>query len=203
MASEKFEEFVSDPENFGRFLDHIANGGAGPPFCRAHGIGFHYMVRWINADSSRQKQYEISLLARKEWVIESLLGELRSIAFIRVSDLYNADMSLKHPSEWPDHVAGCIKEIEQIEYFEGYGRDKEHVGHIKKLKMHDKIKAIELLGKNLALFVETQRHEIGETLGDLIMRSVAMPPPPNGTLLTGKEALEQSQAKQGNSDAEQ
>lgn len=192
----KFQEFVEDPANFAHFLDHISAGGSGPQFCRAYKITFHALVRWINADDQRQKQYAVALRARKEWVVEEILAQARSIAMLNPKALYSDAGGLKHPSEWPDELAACVDSLEQVDYFEGSGEDREQVGHLKKIKFHSKLKAIELLGKNLALFNETTKHEIGESLGDLIGRALQKPPPPGGTLLTGEQAVMLATTKQ-------
>lgn len=77
---------------------------------------------------------------------------LTEIARVTLSDLrkgYNADGSLKLPTEWDDDTAAAISGVETFEEFQGRGGDRTLIGHTKKIKLFDKIKALELLARHL------------------------------------------------------
>ena len=54
----------------------------------------------------------------------------------------------------PEALRLAISSIEVFEEFEGSGKDRVYIGDTKKLKIWDKVKALELLGKHLKLFTE-------------------------------------------------
>ena len=51
-------------------------------------------------------------------------------------------------------TAGAISSLETLEEYEGYGEDREKIGDTQKVKLLDKTKALELLGKHLGMFKE-------------------------------------------------
>ncbi len=49
-------------------------------------------------------------------------------------------------------TAGAISSLETLEEYEGYGDDREKIGDTQKVKLLDKTKALELLGRHLGIF---------------------------------------------------
>jgi len=97
-----------------------------------------------------------------------VLGELVRIAKSDVRKLFDDNGGLLPPSQWPDDMAGAVASVEVDEIFQGYGEDREHIGYTKKVKLWKKEKALELLGKNLSLFVERVEVSGKISLEDLI-----------------------------------
>jgi hypothetical protein len=86
---------------------------------------------------------------------------------------YNSEGGLLNIQDIPAEVAACIVAVESEELFEGSGKEREQTGWLKRVKFSDKLRALELLGKNLQLFVDTSRviHMGRVTLEDLVMQS--------------------------------
>ncbi len=61
-----------------------------------------------------------------------------------------------------DDVAAAIASIQTFEEFAGKGEDRIQTGLTRKVKLFDKIKAFELLGKHLQLFHENEQKLKGE-----------------------------------------
>lgn len=97
-----------------------------------------------------------------------VLGELVRIAKSDVRKLFDDNGGLLPPSQWPDDMAGAVASVEVDEIFQGYGEDREHIGYTKKVKLWKKEKALELLGKNLSLFIEKVEVSGKISLEDLI-----------------------------------
>lgn len=51
-------------------------------------------------------------------------------------------------------TAGAISSLETLEEYEGYRDDREKIGDTQKVKLLDKTKALELLGRHLGMFKE-------------------------------------------------
>lgn len=91
---------------------------------------------------------------------ERIIKELAGIAFFDVQNLYNTDGTLKQITELSSEVTRAIHSTKQR--LEKQGPDKEDWAEIKEVRTHDKLKALELLGKTLAMF--TDKNEISGSL---------------------------------------
>ena len=83
---------------------------------------------------------------------DMIVNELAKIAFLDISNLYNENGGLKNIQDIDENTRRAISSLETFEEFEGYGEDREKVGDTKKVKLIDKTKALELLGKHLGMF---------------------------------------------------
>lgn len=98
--------------------------------------------------SEKQKKIE----KRTEVTQDMVINELAKIAFLDIRKLYNDDGGLKNIQDIDDDTARTIASMESLEEFDGYGEDREQIGITRKVKLLDKTKALELLGKHLGLF---------------------------------------------------
>ncbi len=83
---------------------------------------------------------------------DKVIQELAKIAFADIRSLYNDSGGLKNIKEIDNDIAGAIISLETLEEYEGYGDNREKVGDTRKVKLLDKTKALELLGKHLGMF---------------------------------------------------
>ena len=129
-----------------------------------------------NANSSRllrnDKVKEYIEIKQKELEEKSgvtqqrIIDELAKIAFADIRKAYDGNGNLKSIQDIDDETAGAIVGIESFEEYEGRGEDREYIGDTKKIKMADKIRAAELLGKHLGMFKE--KIEISKSSEDTI-----------------------------------
>jgi len=91
---------------------------------------------------------------------ERIIQELSRIAFADVRELYDEKGHLKPIHELEAHVAATISEVTEEWRTDGSGEDKETV-HTKKIKRNEKLRALELLMKQMQMFNETL-HLTGE-----------------------------------------
>lgn len=101
---------------------------------------------------ARQKRTRIDA----DWVLSTLAKE----ATADLSDLYDDAGNLKPVSEWPMiWRTGLVVGVETFEEYEGTGKDRKFIGYTKKLKLSDRIKHKELIGKHVDVKAFAERHE--------------------------------------------
>ena len=101
--------------------------------------------------SEKQKEIE----KRTEVTQDMVIQELAKIAFLDIRKLYTENGQLKNVADIDDETVGAISSLETLEEYDGYGNDREKIGETQKVKLLDKTKALELLGKHLGIFKET------------------------------------------------
>lgn len=95
---------------------------------------------------ARQKRVQVT----QDWVVE----ELAKIAGFDPRRLFDDQGGVKPVSEWDDSTAASISDFQAAELFGGEGEDRQAIGLVKKISTRDKVKALELLGKHLGMFIE-------------------------------------------------
>lgn len=98
--------------------------------------------------SERMKEREKRTGITQDMVIK----ELAKIAFLDIRKLYTENGQLKNIADIDSDTVGAISQLETLEEYEGYGDDREKIGDTQKVKLLDKTKALELLGKHLGMF---------------------------------------------------
>lgn len=109
--------------------------------------------------------------ARVELTADMVLRELLKIATIDLALIYDENGKLKNIHDIPEDVRRAIAGIEVDELFEGSGQDKTQTGFTNKIKLWDKPKALELLGRHLKLFTDKTEHSGVLTLEQLVAGS--------------------------------
>ena len=100
--------------------------------------------------SEKQKEIE----KRTEVTQDMVINELAKIAFLDIRKLYTENGRLKNVADIDDDTVGAISSLETLEEYDGYGDDREKIGDTQKVKLLDKTKALELLGRHLGMFKE-------------------------------------------------
>lgn len=102
-----------------------------------------------------------------DWMLKRLVAEAEA----DIADLYDEEGGLKPVHQWPKiWRTGLVAGIEVEEIFEGTGKEREHVGQVKKLKLSDRIKRLDLIGKHVDVqaFKERRQLEADEPLRQLM-----------------------------------
>lgn len=89
---------------------------------------------------------------RTEITQDMVIKELSKIAFLDIRKLYTENGQLKNVADIDGDTVGAISSLETLEEYEGYGNDREKIGDTQKVRLLDKTKALELLGKHLGMF---------------------------------------------------
>ena len=130
-----------------------------------------------NVEIQAKIQHAMDERAKKTGVqAEDILAELLKVARLDLGVLYAEDGSLKPIHEIPEDARRAIAGIEIDELWEGSRDAREQVGVTRKVKLWDKLRALELLGKHLKLFVDRVDHTSnGQSLGELLTKSWDVP----------------------------
>lgn len=143
-----------------RFVDEyvIDNNAAGAAVRAGYSkkyserLGYRLLAQQKVADAVAEKKKAIA--KRNEATVDRIVQELARIAFQDPRKLFNENGTLKDPKELDDDTAAALATIESTEEFDGSGSDRKLSGYLKKLKGWDKLRALELLGKYLGIFVD-------------------------------------------------
>lgn len=145
-AAKRAEKLFAKPNTLDRLCELIANGGSPIKVAGDWKIPYSYLIRWIYSDEKRKNAYEGAIVARSEWLVQRVLDELRLLALADLRQAFDETGKLKSIQEMPEAVARAIAGIESAEI--------GTAGFVRKVKFNDKNKSLELLGKNLKMFVE-------------------------------------------------
>jgi phage terminase small subunit len=85
---------------------------------------------------------------------EQIVRELAHLGFGNLKSLYNETGNLIAINELPDEASAMLSGIDVEELFEGRGEDREHIGHLRKVRIHNKVDALEKLAKILGFLKE-------------------------------------------------
>lgn len=102
--------------------------------------------------AARIAEIRAPLLAAQEITKEKVMREIASIAFSDIGKLFNEDGALKHPSEVDEKTRRALSSVDIEELHEGKGAERVQVGTTKKVKLWDKVKALEMLAKHFQLY---------------------------------------------------
>lgn len=79
---------------------------------------------------------------------ERLLAEYAKIAFSDIRELYAGDNQLLDVRQMDDTIAGAVMSVEVDEMYAG----TMIIGHTKKVKLYNKLQALDSIGKHLGFF---------------------------------------------------
>ncbi len=84
----------------------------------------------------------------------TILLELLRIARSDISEAFDKDGRMLPINEIPENCRRAIAGVEIETLYEGHGSDKRAIGTTTKIKLWDKVKALELIAKHLNLLIE-------------------------------------------------
>jgi len=110
--------------------------------------------------------------ASSDWLLERLKEEVEA----DLADIYDSNNNLKPIDEWPlIWRQGLVAGVEVDAIYEGQGDDRRQIGETKKLRLSDRLRRLELIGKHSD--VQAFRDRVGiddpEDLSDRLGRAKA------------------------------
>lgn len=89
---------------------------------------------------------------------DNVITELAKIGFADIRALFDEHGGLLPVDKWPDGIAAAVASVEVDALFDGYGDERKQIGVTQKVKLWDKPKSLEMLGRHLRLWVERVEH---------------------------------------------
>lgn len=78
-----------------------------------------------------------------------IANEYKKVGFLDIRKLFNTDGTLKKVHELDNDTAAALASLDVLEFFAGVGEDRAHVGNISKIRMHNKLDALDKLARML------------------------------------------------------
>lgn len=98
------------------------------------------------AVSAAQKSRSERVKIDADWVLDRLAMEAEA----DMADLYDDDGALKAVKDWPlIWRQGLVAGVDAVEEFETVDGERRSVGTVRKIKLSDRIKRLELIGKHI------------------------------------------------------
>ncbi len=104
------------------------------------------------------------------WVLRRLAAEAEA----DVADLYDDNGKIKPVHDWPKiWRQGLVAGIETEQLFDGRGDEREQIGTLHKIRLSDRIRRLELIGKHIGVnaFQETIHHTGLDDLASRLARA--------------------------------
>ena len=113
---------------------------------------------------------------RTEITQDMVLKELAKVGFFDIRRLFDDSGKPLDITGLDNETAASIVGLEVMDIYEGTGEDKEFVGYIKKYKLSDKLKALEMIGRHLGMFKDKMdiQHS-GQIGGVMIIDDIPKP----------------------------
>lgn len=151
---ERVARITSEPEFIDEVCDHVANGGTLVGLAKIYNVRFSDLTKAIRLNPEHQKKYDQALIDRNEWTAESITEIINRLKDFDVRLLYDEHGGMLPPQLWPEDISIAVA-----------GITKDGV------KLVDKTKAIDMLGKHIKFFVENINHSGSLSLEDLVIGS--------------------------------
>lgn len=113
---------------------------------------------------------------RTEITADKVLKEYAKIAFFDIRSIYNESNSLKPIADLDDTAGSVIAGVEVDEIFEGSGKDKIYLGNTVKVKLNNKINALDSIAKHLGMFEKDNAQKQILVAPQIILGNVANKP---------------------------
>lgn len=168
----KTKEVINNPDTMSNIYEIVANGGSLIDFCKEQGARYSDVAQWLYRDEERKDFYEAALKARGEWFVQRILKELLALSTVDIMDAFDDKGCLKDLKDIPENARAAIAGIETFEEYTK-GDNPEYLGRTRKIKLYDKNRAVELLGKNYDMFVEKVHIKVDINLANEINKARA------------------------------
>ncbi len=113
------------------------------------GVSGYRMLRKVKIRSAVD-EIIIERLNALELKGQEVVSELMKVAFADVRTLFREDGTLKDINELSIDQQACIASVKSVKLYTGSGKDKVHIGTRRKVKFHNRQKALKQLLKYFA-----------------------------------------------------
>ncbi len=101
---------------------------------------------------------------------DDVINQLARMGFADIRQLFTPSGQLRSIHDLPDDIAAAVQSIKVVtKTIPGKGDDEAEVEYVHEVKLVDKVKPIELIGKHLKMFTEKVEHDVSDRLAEAIM----------------------------------
>lgn len=143
--------FFDWPGSIDRVCACICAGRTLVDFCREFNQPFRAVIGWIEESEDRRKRYRDALAIRIQHQREIILRDMMQLRDLDPFDFCYDSGAIKPLSEIPEATRRWISSIKTMDYYEGAGAHRILIGELKEIKLFDKVKALEMLARILAM----------------------------------------------------
>jgi phage terminase small subunit len=121
-------------------------------------------------DHAAQARCTDSARIDADWLLTRLAAEAEA----DLADLYDGNGDLLPIAEWPAiWRQGLVTDLEISALYEGTGKERKQVGHVKKVKFAERLRRLELIGKHIRInaFKEIVEHKGLSALAERLERA--------------------------------
>lgn len=162
------ENYLADPMLPDNLCTHIAEGGSATEFAKARGIRWSDLSLWMEKDKERAAKLEIARKASDEWARDKILAQLKALSLIDYGQAYHNNGVLRDIQDMPPEIRASISKIDTKEITDD---DGNFMGRTIKCVFVDKVRALELLGKQLGMFKDVKQLDISQSFAELVMEA--------------------------------
>ncbi len=159
LAADAMKILDERPSVLDDILVIMANGGSLIQCAQKLGVPYSRLSVWCNATEERRTRMSEAMKARDEFLIQRILDELKLIGLHDVSQLFDEEGHLRPMKDLPEGIRRSIASVEIVETADKDGK----ISTIKKVRMIDKLKGIEMLTRAMVGFIEKKQINVEHT----------------------------------------
>ena len=158
---------------FVRLFTTGPNAGRSTLCARDMGVDPTQTSRWLGAPNVQKAVREAQERIRRDAeekagvTLAEVLLQLKRLAMFDTRALFNADGSVRPPSEWPDDIAAVIAGVEVQELNVGKGDERQQIGVLKKVKLIERTKSLDMLMRHLGGYEVDNRQKGSDAVSEL------------------------------------
>jgi transposase-like protein len=104
-TKERIARIFDDPEILEKICMYVANGGSVIQLAKTWDIPASTIFNWLRKNDERSKMYDHAKADRNEWIVESVLNELKELALAFASDAEGSDLKQSNKLKAAELVA--------------------------------------------------------------------------------------------------
>lgn len=162
---QKYFDSKSNTQVIDEVCNHVRKGGSVTSYARIMKVETGHVLALFEGVFKRLLREARE--ERKEYIAERTIEELDSLATFNIADMFNDHGAPKQPHELPLALQRAIKGFKRIET-----TDKDGNTIVRsEIQFIDKLKALEMIGKEAGMFANKINHEGKLTLEGLVAKS--------------------------------
>lgn len=110
---------------------------------------------------------------RTQITADRVLVELARIAFLDPADLFDANGNPKAIADIPEHARRAIIGCDVVQLYEGAGQTRKQDGEVRKIRLADKVRALELLARHLGIIRDRVEVDLVDDRAAALARALA------------------------------